>query len=169
VDPVKKKKVMSLVIFILSLTMALNILGVTKVRGKFMIPTAEGDKSYRCLFIITQLTVMIECEEKIFQPLNQFEIPKTAKMKFALAEVNKIEIQDKANTIYFIMENSFYKRFRNYFHQAYLFHSVFETEIKVTPVLFFIIENNEEMNVMGKELRKLLGERCRFVTFPFEK
>jgi hypothetical protein len=64
-----------------------------KAAGKLLIPTAAGEKPYKCIIFFTQREIRLECDKRIFQTFNLFDSPKQAKIKVNTAEVERIQIQ----------------------------------------------------------------------------
>jgi hypothetical protein len=118
---IKKTGILALIIVLIMVT---HLLGVTNVTGKLLIPTAEGIEPYKCVIVVTPSAIVLECEKKIFQPLNQFDSPKERKIKLNITEIQKVEIQSPAHRIYIITGDSFFMRYRNYYHKATMFRNI---------------------------------------------
>lgn len=143
------------------LIMVSHILGITRVPGKIIIPTADGTKTYQCVIIIAQSVIMIDCDKKIFQPLNSFETPKKTWIKLNMADIELIQIQYKSNSIYFVMKTYFFMQYRNYFNRAYIIYNFFNS--KETWAMICDINKSADTVAIGKELKKIIGDRCEII------
>jgi len=91
-----------------------QLLGNLKITGKLLIPTATGgEKSYKGVLTITRAKIRIECDQKIFQPLNELDAPRQARLNIKASDLETIEIDEKEKKIYLRVENSFVSRYRN--------------------------------------------------------
>lgn len=135
-----------------------QLLGEIKVKGKLLIPTATGEKPYKCVMVIKRTEIWIECALKIFQPFNQFDTPKQAKIIVSKAEVEKIYIHK--NKIYISTHESFYKRYRNILHHLYehkfvSFSDGFDAIEKW--IIIFVVDNPADIGCIEEDLIKLIN------------
>lgn len=158
------EKIYSIVLVIIFLTG--HILGNIKVAGKLLIPTAKGEKKYRAVITFTRKEICIECYKKIFQPLNEFDTPKQAKIVINTAEVKEIQTQIQSNKIYIIPEDSYTIHYRNVFNRSYKTIGI----MSLSPInvenwaLIFVVDNPADIKAIGESLIKIIGARCEVVS-----
>lgn len=151
------------ILIVMVIILACQLLGEVKAAaGKLLIPTAGGEKPYNCVMVITLAGIEIECASKIFQPFNQFDTPKQAKIMMNTAEIEEIQIQNRKNKIYIITTDSFCIRHRNIFNRAskvigfeYLFPVTVENW-----ALILTLDNPADIGAVGEALIKVIGKRC---------
>ena len=139
-----------------------QLLGEIKAVGRILIPTANGEKPFKCLMVITPTGIEVECALKIFQPFNLFDAPKQAKIMVNTAEIEDIQVQIQENKIYIITTDSFCIRHRNIFNRAYKVIG-FECLSPVTIenwALIFTLDNHADIEAVGEALIKIIGKRC---------
>lgn len=153
------EKFFSIVMVIIFLTG--HLLGNIKVAGKLLIPTAKGKKKYRAVITFTRAEICIECYKKIFQPLNEFDTPKQAKIVINTTEVEEIQTQIQSNKIYIIPKDSYTIRYRNVFNRASKTVGV----VSFIPItvenwaLIFVVDNPADIKTIGESLIKIIGAR----------
>jgi hypothetical protein len=138
-----------------------HLLGEIKTTaGKLLIPTSVGEKSYNCIMVITQEGIEIECTMKIFQPFNQFDTPRQAKIKLNTADVEEVQIY--MNKIYISTHESFWSQYRNILQHLYKSRYVgFHEYIYIDKwILLFAVDNPADMRAVGEALIKIIGGRC---------
>jgi hypothetical protein len=119
---------------------------------------------YDAVITITRAEILIECDKKIFQPFNEFDVPKKAKIKVSMVEVEEIQIQK--NKIFIATKESFWKRYRNISHHYYKskYAGFLSWENIQIWVLIFVVDNPADIKAIGEELIKIIGERCEVVS-----
>jgi hypothetical protein len=154
----KEKTVFIVIAVVMILTGQLS--GEIKAAGKLLIPTAKGERQYCAVITFTRAEINIECKEKIFQPLNEFDVPKQAKIVVNTAEVEEIQIQK--TKIIIVTKDSFWKRYRNIFTQVYKskYHGFLYWSVIKKWALIFVVDNPAAIGA-GEELIKVVGERCQ--------
>lgn len=155
-----EKKVM--IVIIMVIVMVYQLLGEIKAAVKLLITTANGEKPYNCVMIISKSEISLECDKKIFQLFNEFETPKQSKIKLDTAEVEEIQIQIQNKKIYIITKESFTIQYRNIFNRASKtvgFSSLFPVTVE-NWALIFVVDNPVNIKAIGDELIKIIGERC---------
>jgi hypothetical protein len=91
-----------------------QLLGHIKITGKLLIPAAiGGEKSYKGVLTITRAKIRIKCDQKIFQPFNEFEAPRQSRLNIKASDLERIEIDEDEKKIYLRVKNSFVIRYRN--------------------------------------------------------
>jgi hypothetical protein len=105
-----------MVLIVMVIVLGGQLLGNIKVTGRLLIPTAEGQKPYKAVMVITRAVVRIECEKKIFQPFN-LDAPTQQRLKINASDLVRIEIDERERKIYLITEHSFINRHRNIINQ----------------------------------------------------
>jgi hypothetical protein len=155
----KSAKKTGIIVLVIILNMVSNLSGETGVMGDFLIPDAEGGKAYRCVIVITQQEIVFECNKRIFQPFNLFEAPKQTKIQLSMSLVTDIEIHNKSDMIYITTHDSFYIRYKNYFNAIY--DGIWMP--KEGWALLCIIDKHSDTLVLGKELKRIIGARCRII------
>jgi hypothetical protein len=137
------------VIIMVIIMVAGQLLGEIRAAGKLLIPTAKGEKQYDAVITITRAEIMIECAKKIFQPFNEFDVPKQAKIKVSTAEVEEIQIQK--NKIFIASKESFWKRYRNISHHYYKskYAGFLSWENIQIWVLIFVVDNPADIADIG--------------------
>ena len=128
-----------------------------------LIPAAGGEKPYNGVIIITRTGIEIECALKIFQPFNQFEAPRQAKIRVNEEQVEEIHISK--NKIYISTHEIFWKQYRNILQHLYHCRYIGVQEIIYVEkwVLLFIVDNPADIGAIREELIKIIGERCHIV------
>jgi hypothetical protein len=152
-----------LIIMVIILLMG-HLLGEIKVTaGKLLIPTSAGEKPYNCVMVITQEGIEFKCTMKIFQPFNQFDTPRQAKIKVNTAEVEEVQIY--MNKIYISTHEPFWRKYRNILQHLYLrkYAGCFEYRYIEKWILLFAVENPADMGAVGEALIKLTGGRCEIL------
>jgi hypothetical protein len=155
----KRKPIMILMVIIM---VAGQLSGEIRASGKLLIPTAKGEKPYDAVITITQAEILIECQEKIFQPFNEFDAPKQSKIKLNTVKVEEIQIQIQDNKIFIITKDSFTIRYRNVFNRATKIigiRSLFPVTVE-NWALIFVVDNPVDIKAIGEALIKIIGERC---------
>lgn len=85
-----------------------------KITGRLLIPIAKGkQRSYRGVLTITRAKIRVECDKKIFQPLNEFTAPKQKRLDIDTSELLEIEIDKDEKKIYLKVKKTFVSRYRN--------------------------------------------------------
>lgn len=159
-----KEKILFIILVMIFITGQLS--GNVKVTGKLLIPTAKGEKKYRAVITFTRAEICIECYKKIFQPLNEFDTPKQAKIVINTAEVEEIQTQIQSNKIYIIPKDSYTIRYRNVFNRASKTIGV----VSFIPItvenwaLIFVVDNPVDIKTIGEALIKIIGERCEVIS-----
>jgi hypothetical protein len=125
-----------------------------KAAGKLIITTANGEKPYDAVITMTRAEIMIECAKKIFQPFNEFDAPKQAKIKVCTAEVEEIQIQE--NKIIIVTKDSFWKRYRNISTQVYKskYHGFLYWSYIQKWALIFVVDNPADIGCIEDDLIK---------------
>jgi len=152
-----EKKAMIVVIMVI--VMVYHLLGEIKARGKLSIASASGEKYYDVVITIKQAEIMIECEKKIFQPFNEFDAPKQAKIKVSTAEVYEIVFNKKKNEIYIIAEDSLYQRFKHLLLPVYRIIRWFPYHEEKDEAFIIIINNPKDIGCIEEDLIKHINER----------
>ena len=151
------------VIVLVMVFMTGQLLGEINAAGKLLIPTAAGEKPYTCVILVTKAAIEIECNKNIFQPFNQFDAPKQAKIIINTAEVEEIQILNQKRKIYIVAKDSFTIRYRNVFNRI---SKIVGFELVISPVtvenwaLIFTGDNPDDIKALGEELTTILGKRC---------
>lgn len=163
-----KRKVV-LVIMIIILTG--RLLGEIKAAGKLLIPTSEGkEKSYRGVITITRAEILIECQAKIFQPLNDFEAPKKSCLKINTADVLRMSLLK--NGVVIFPKTPLYNRYRNILIHISI-HSIMNEQEKLVFLFAFDIEDiHKTFGSNEEKLIDLINKRndprctlCGFIIF----
>jgi hypothetical protein len=152
----QKKTIMIIMVIIL---LTGQILGDIKAAGKLLIPAAAGEKQYDAVITITQAEIMIECVKKIFQPFNEFDAPKQAKIKVSTAEIYKIQITKKKNEILLIAKNSLHLRYKHLFHPVWRVVQFLPYKREKKAALVFIMDNHAHIGCIEEDLIKNINER----------
>ena len=114
------RKMVLIVIFIILVG---QLLGNIKVTGRLLIPTAEGQKPYKAVMVITRAVVRIECDKKIFQPFN-LDAPRQQRLNINASDLVRIEIDERERKIYLRVKHFFIDRHRNIINQKVEFISI---------------------------------------------
>lgn len=141
-----------------------HLLGEIKATaGKLLIPTSAGEKPYNCVMIITKAGIEFKCTMKIFQPFNQFDTPRQAKIRVKAAEVEEVQIYE--NKIYISTLEPFWMQYRNILQHLYLrkYAGCLEYRYIEKWVLLFAVDNPDDMGAVGEALIKLIGGRCQIL------
>lgn len=155
-----KEKIIFIVLVMIFLTGKLS--GNIKVTGKLLIPTAKGERMYDSVITFTRVEICIECLKEIFQPFNEFDSPKHAKIVVNTAEIEEIQIQIQNKKIFIITKDSFTIRYRNIFNRASKIIGI----QSLSPVsvenwaLIFVVENSDDIKTTGEALIKIIGKQC---------
>lgn len=155
-----KEKIILFVMVMIFVTGQLS--GEIKAAGKLLIPTAKGEYQYDAVITITRAEIGIECALKIFQPFNQFDAPKKAKINVSTGEVEEVQVQIQENKIYIITTDSFCIRYRNIFNRASKvigFECLFPITIE-NWALIFTLDNPADIGAVSEALIKVIGELC---------
>ena len=152
-----------MVLIVMVIVLVGQLLGNIKVTGRLLIPTAGGEKPYNCVMVITQAGIEIECALKIFQPFNQFDATKQAKIMVNTAEVEEIQIYK--NKIFISTQKPFWKQYRNILQHLYQSKYVgFFEYIHIEKwVLLFTLDNSADIGAVSEALIAIIGERCQIV------
>ena len=151
-----KRKTMIIMVIILFTG---QLIGEIKAAGKLLIPTANGKKLYNAVITIKRAEVMIECEKKIFQPLNEFDVPKQAKIKVSTVEIYKIEFNKEKNEIYLIAEDSLCQRFKHLLLPVWRIIQWFPYHEEKKEAFIFIMNNPKDIVRNKEDLIKHINER----------
>ncbi len=139
-----------------------NLSGDIKVTGEFVLPTAEGEKSYKSVIFITSVEITIQCNQKIFHPFNLFNVPKQSVFKLPIVEVKAIEVSTKKSTIFIETKESFCMRYWNLFHPVLTStYWILNSNYENCWILIISIKKPSDTLAVGKELKKITGERCK--------
>jgi len=141
-----------------------------KIKGKFLIPKFfEGAREYIGVITFARNGIEIECQEKIFQPFNEFDAPKHRKLEIKLGEFNGIEIKGETKKIiinipnWYILKDrkkSLYLRYRNMFFHFYRPITVgFDPGYHVDYGLEFMFDNPDDIGVSEKKFFRALVNR----------
>lgn len=155
---IRKPGIMALVIIFYVFS---NLSGDIKVTGEFVIPTAEGEKSYKSVIHITPVEITIRCKQKIFQPFNLFGAPKQSLLKLRMTEVKGIDVRINKNTIFIESKESFSIRYRNFFHPILTSSWILYSNYDNCWILIISIDKHSDTLALGKELKRIIGERCK--------
>ena len=91
-----------------------QLLGNIKITGKLLIPTTGGgEKSYKGVLTITRAKIRIECDQNIFQPFNEFNAPRKARLNIKASDLETIENNEDKKKIYLRVKKTFVSRYRN--------------------------------------------------------
>jgi len=140
-----------------------------KAAGKLLIPTANGEKLYKCVIVFTRTEIRLECDEKIFQSFNLFATPKQAAIKLSTTEIKRITLQ--GNWIVIFPEAPLCNRYRNLLNHVWLISLSKEWE---RLVFIFVVERDSRQNMGSNAIKliNLINERndpecyeCGLVTF----
>jgi hypothetical protein len=134
-------------LIVMTIILASQLLGEIKAGGKLLIPTATGEKPYKCVMVITRAEIRLECDKRIFQPFNQFDTPKQAKLKVNTAEIYKIQIN--GNEILLIAKDPLYQRYRHLFHPIYRVVHFIPLEEEKKEAIIFIMDNPADIYDIG--------------------
>lgn len=157
-----KAETKPIIIFVVIIILFGQLFGEITAPGKLIIPTAKGEKKYNAIITVTQTGIMIKCSKKIFQPFNEFDVPKQAKLLINTAEVEEIQIQPQNKKIFIITKESFTIRYRNIFNRASKVIGL-EALFPVTVenwALILVVDNPADIKALGEELIKVIGNRC---------
>lgn len=137
-------------------------MGQIKVMGKLLIPTAAGDKPYKCVLFITPAGIEIKCSIKIFQPFNLFDTPREAKIKVKTAEIEGLQYYE--NMIYISTHEPFWRKYRNILQHLYLrkYAGCFEYIYIEKWILVFKVDNPNDMGPKEKEFIKSICPEALF-------
>ena len=146
------------VIIIMMIVGACQLLGEIKAAGRLLIPTATGEEPYKCVIVIKQTEILIECDRKIFQLFNHFDAPKRETLKLRMGDLTNIVIEK--NNIYVETKDTFTIRYRNVFNRLYKFlgYNLIFPKWEEVWVLIFTLDNpipNDivaEVNYLKKSL-----------------
>jgi hypothetical protein len=148
----KTRHIIPLLIFF----MAGHIFGQIKITGKIWISTARGGKAYQAVMTITQVGIVIECREKVFQLLNEFNAPRHRKVKVKTAELSGIVVCE--NTIYIHTKDAFFFRYRNVFVRCWQIASI-RFGPKVIWAIVFVPDDPGAVGADAKKLIKAINEQ----------
>ena len=142
------------------------LLGQLKAAGQLLIPTAGGIKPHKCFITIKRREIKIDSNEKIFQKFNEFNSPKTGIIKVNTAEVERICVQE--DTILILPKANFHQRYRHLFIPCERVRSVIFLVVEKKNAMIFIVDNPTDITYLGKEVIKLINERCNETNAAFE-
>ena len=125
-----------------------------KATGKLLIPTASGKKPYKSVIVITQAEIRLECDRKIFQPFNEFDTPKQAKIRVDTAQVDRIWLD--GDEIIILPKDPFYRRYRNQFHHIRLVCILCDPN---KTAIIFVIDNPADIGNAGQQLIQDIDNR----------
>jgi hypothetical protein len=151
-----KRKTMVVMVIILFTG---QLIGGIRAAGKLLIPTANGEKLYNAVITIKRAEVMIECEKKIFQPFNEFDAPRQAKIKVNTAEIYKIEFNKKKNEIYLIAEDSLCQRFKHLLLPVWKVIQWMPYHEEKKEAFIFTMNNPTDIDCIEEDLIKFINER----------
>ena len=150
-------------LIVMTIILASQLLGEIKADGKLLIPTATGEKPYKCVMVITQVEIRLECDKKIFKLFNHFDAPKQARLKVSKADLTNIVIQ--GNNIYVETKDAFTILYRNVFNQSnkFLGYNLIFPKWKEVWVLIFNLDNPIPADIVTavNDLKKSLANDAR--------
>lgn len=110
----RRKMVLIVIILVGQLLGGTKAAAAIKITGRLLIPIAKGkQRSYHGVLTITRAKIRVECDKEIFQPLNEFTVPKQKRLDIDSSELLEMEIDKDEKKIYLKVKNSFVSMYRN--------------------------------------------------------
>jgi len=153
-----------IIIFVVIIILFGQLFGEITAPCKLIIPTAKGVKGYDAVITVTQMEIMINCSKKIFQPFNEFDVPRQSKIKLPTVEVYKIQISIKKNEILLLDEGSLYQQYKHLFHPVWRTVQFLPYHEERKEALIFIMDNPAAIKTLSEELIKVIGNRCEVIS-----
>jgi hypothetical protein len=129
--------------------------------GKLVIPGAADEKYYDATMTINTSYIEILCKKKIFQPFNNFESPRSRKLKIMISDTSEIYL--RKNRLYVLTDISFFKKYRHLFHRFFYTRRFFHLSPQDEEVyaLVFQLSNPTDVGVREKRFLDKLNKKLR--------